>query len=143
MKTFRSHLHRQSGVAIIEFALLLLFLLLLAVGITEIGRAFWYYSVLQKSSRDAARCISQVEIGNNAAVTNCVDLAVADAVTAGVQPKPVSGEFTVTYDDNTTPEYVTVAVSHNMHWIWSPSSSLPSPGTGVPMNIKTTMPYLY
>ena len=48
--------NRQSGVAAVEFALLLAFLLVpIVYGTTEIGRAFYQYNTLVKASRAAAR----------------------------------------------------------------------------------------
>jgi Flp pilus assembly protein TadG len=49
---------RQKGVAIIEFALILPFLLMLTFITTEFGRAIWEYNTLTKSVRDAARYLS-------------------------------------------------------------------------------------
>lgn len=49
---------RQQGVAIVEFALVLPFLLLLTFITIEIGRAVWEYNTLTKSVRDAARYLS-------------------------------------------------------------------------------------
>jgi hypothetical protein len=50
--------HRQTGVALIEFALVLPFLLLLAFITTEYGRALYQYNTLAKSVRDAVRFLS-------------------------------------------------------------------------------------
>lgn len=50
--------HRQNGVALIEFALVLPFLLLLAFITTEYGRALYQYNTLAKSVRDAVRFLS-------------------------------------------------------------------------------------
>lgn len=49
---------RQTGVAIIEFALILPFLLLLSITTAEFGRAIWQYNTLTKSVREAARYLS-------------------------------------------------------------------------------------
>ena len=49
---------RQAGVAIVEFALVLPFLLLLTFLTTEFGRAIWQYNTVTKSVRDAARYLS-------------------------------------------------------------------------------------
>jgi Flp pilus assembly protein TadG len=49
---------KQNGVAIVEFALILPFLLLLTFITTEFGRAIWEYNTLAKSVRDAARYLS-------------------------------------------------------------------------------------
>lgn len=49
---------KQRGVALIEFALILPFLLLLSITAVEFGRAIWEYNTLTKSVRDAARYLS-------------------------------------------------------------------------------------
>lgn len=49
---------RSLGVAAIEFALLLVPLLTMLTGITEVGRGLYYYNTLAKSARDAARLMS-------------------------------------------------------------------------------------
>ncbi|NMM78539.1 TadE/TadG family type IV pilus assembly protein [Acidovorax sp. SRB_24] len=49
---------RQKGVALVEFALILPFLLLLSIITTEFGRAMYQYNTLTKSVRDAARYLS-------------------------------------------------------------------------------------
>lgn len=48
----------QRGVALVEFALILPLLLLLALLATEFGRALYQYNTLAKSVRDAARYLS-------------------------------------------------------------------------------------
>jgi hypothetical protein len=49
---------KQKGVAIVEFALILPFLLLLSFTAAEFGRAIWQYNTLTKSVRDAVRYLS-------------------------------------------------------------------------------------
>jgi hypothetical protein len=49
---------RQSGTAIVEFALILPLLLLLIFVVVEAGRAMYEYGVITKSVRDAARYMS-------------------------------------------------------------------------------------
>jgi len=48
----------QKGTAIVEFALILPFLLLLTFITTEFGRAMFQYNTITKSVRDAARYLS-------------------------------------------------------------------------------------
>lgn len=50
--------NKQTGVAILEFALVLPLLLLLTFIVTEYGRALYQYNILTKSVRDAARYLS-------------------------------------------------------------------------------------
>jgi hypothetical protein len=49
---------KQQGVALVEFALVLPFLLVLSIVTFEYGRAVWQYNTLTKSVRDAARYLS-------------------------------------------------------------------------------------
>lgn len=50
--------NKQSGVAIVEFALVLPLLLILTFITTEFGRALYQYNILTKSVRGAARYMS-------------------------------------------------------------------------------------
>jgi Flp pilus assembly protein TadG len=49
---------RQRGVAALEFVLVLIPLLVILTGITEYGRAMFYYNTIAKAARDAARLMS-------------------------------------------------------------------------------------
>lgn len=51
--------NKQRGIAAVELALVLLPLLILCFGITEIGRALYLYNGLVKATRGAARHLSQ------------------------------------------------------------------------------------
>ena len=55
--------NRQSGVALIEFALVLPLLLLMTFVVTEYSRALYQYNTLTKSVRDAARYLSMQDPG--------------------------------------------------------------------------------
>jgi Flp pilus assembly protein TadG len=50
---------RESGLAMIEFAVVLPLMLLLILGVAELGRAFMQYNVLTKSVRDGVRHLAQ------------------------------------------------------------------------------------
>lgn len=65
---------KQKGVAIVEFALVLPFLLLLTFITTEYGRAIWQYNTVTKSVRDAARYLSTQQPGTH--ITEARNLAV-------------------------------------------------------------------
>ena len=64
----------QSGIAVIEFALVLPILMLLMLATAEFGRAFYQYNTLTKSIRDGARYLSDnslngagvIELGGSA-----------------------------------------------------------------------------
>jgi Flp pilus assembly protein TadG len=51
-------LSKQRGVAAVELGIVLIPLVLLAFGITELGRAVYQYNTLVKTTRDAARFLS-------------------------------------------------------------------------------------
>jgi Flp pilus assembly protein TadG len=131
----------ESGTAIIEFALVLSFLLLLMVGITEIGRAFWYYDALQKAVRDGARCVSAN--GIVAFEPTCQQLVVNSANAAGISPPLQLADVVYSDSGGTVPEYVTMTIrNYPMLWIWSMGDSLPAPGGTVAIGLQATMPYM-
>ncbi|CAI8698260.1 pilus assembly protein [Burkholderia pyrrocinia] len=49
---------RTRGVAAVEFALVLMPMIMLATGVAEFGRAIYQYETLTKATRDAARYLS-------------------------------------------------------------------------------------
>lgn len=65
---------KQKGVALVEFALVLPFLILLSIITVEFGRAVWEYNTLTKSVRDAARYLSIQTPGTK--ITEARNLAV-------------------------------------------------------------------
>lgn len=118
------HPHRrQQGVAAVEMALLLPFMLLIFAGIVEFGRAFWYYDALAKATRDGARAMSLQpketiqSVGIGAAQTIVVNAANA----AGISPALTSAEVSITCldatfntvacSDGTAPENIRVSIS--------------------------------
>lgn len=68
MKTLR-HIR---GVAALEFAVLLIPLVILTFGMTELGRAFHYYNGLIKSTRDASRYLSMLSRGEGEVQARCL-----------------------------------------------------------------------
>ncbi|QOL51767.1 TadE/TadG family type IV pilus assembly protein [Massilia litorea] len=87
MRTIKS----QSGVAAVEMALLLGPLLLLAFGVTELGRAVYQYNTLAKAVRDGARYLSQYEPGNANRANEARSLVVCGATVCGDRKPLVSG----------------------------------------------------
>lgn len=55
---------RQKGVAAIELAFVLPLMLILAFGITELGRALYQYNGLVKATRGAVRYLAQQDLAN-------------------------------------------------------------------------------
>ena len=144
----------QKGVAVIEMALTLGFLLLLTVGITEFGRALWYYSAIQKVTRDGSRCLSYTKWENTSvaksAAGNCLSTVTTDAGSAGVLVTPSTVEMMLDGSTATTsswgvgnaPRYVGIHVQHDMTWLWSVGGGLPAPGDSVRSQIYATMPLM-
>jgi Flp pilus assembly protein TadG len=75
---------RQKGVALVEFALILPFLLLLSITAAEFGRAIWQYNTLTKSVRDAVRYLSIQTPGTK--MTEARNLIVYGDTAGGVTP---------------------------------------------------------
>lgn len=59
------HHQKQRGVAAVEFAILIIPMLLMVFGITEFGRAMYQYNTLVKATRDATRYLTTVGPGSN------------------------------------------------------------------------------
>lgn len=140
---------RQRGTAIIELAITMIFLLLLTLGITEVGRTFWYYSAMQKSARDGARCLSSLTWLGSADVAGCRTLVVNNANSSGLNPILAAGNVALTCDGGACtwgvgakPEYVTVTVAHQMRWLWSIVDGLPAAGESSGLKVVATMPYM-
>ena len=87
--------HRQRGVAAVELGFLLIPLVMMIFGITELGRAIYSYNTLDKTVRDAARHLSQHGPGDATiaaearclavyGVTDCSGSAVAPGLTTSM-----------------------------------------------------------
>jgi hypothetical protein len=72
---------QQKGVAVVEFGLVIILLLMIVGAIIEFGRVFWYYDALTKATRDGARFMSKsdkaiiasTEVNAAYSVVTCVD----------------------------------------------------------------------
>lgn len=67
---------KQKGVAAVELALLLIPLVLLVFGITELGRAIYQYNTIVKGVRDGTRYLTQYEPGNSSRIEEAKSLVV-------------------------------------------------------------------
>ena len=76
MKPTKNIRLQQSGVALVEFALILPLLLLLTFVTTEFGRALFQYNILTKSVRDAARYLSVYNPGDTTKILIAKNLVV-------------------------------------------------------------------
>lgn len=141
---------KQTGAAVIELAITLIFLLLLTVGITEIGRAFWYYTAMQSATRDGARCLSNLDWVGGASVDGCRALVRNDANSAGLNPQLALANIIAECDGascnwgtGNAPQYVTVTVQgYQIRWLWSMNIGVPAAGSTSGMRVVATMPYM-
>lgn len=98
---------KQTGAALVEFALVVTILFLLLAGTYELGRAFAFYDALSKATRDGARFMSVAKKAtiNSSSVSQAKSVVVAAANAAKV-PGFTSSNVVVTcldasYNDST------------------------------------------
>ncbi len=63
---------KQGGAAAVEFALLIIPMLVMVFGITEFGRAMYQYNTLVKLTRDATRYLTTQAAGAGVAAAQCL-----------------------------------------------------------------------
>lgn len=153
-------LKNMQGVAAIEFALVLILLLMILAAAIEFGRVFWYYTALTKATRDGARQMSVLQsfadIGNvrtlvvneaNAARV-AQDGAVSVLTNANVGMDCLNDAFgVIACDDDNPPVHVRVSITgFNVAlggWMPLLSNTSESDGFGVvTLNPQTTMRYI-
>lgn len=141
---------KQCGVAAVEFALLLIPLLMIVAGIIEFGRTFWYYDALVKSTRDGARYLSNVRastsIALDATLQDQAKNMVVDAVSAAQVPNfKKSNVAIVCAPDCTAPIYISVRINAYPVVIggWIPILTTTGATTwGVSLSPSTSMRYM-
>jgi Flp pilus assembly protein TadG len=123
-------LHRQNrkqkGQSMVEFAMVVPFLLLVVVGTIELGRAYYSYNTLSKAVREGARYVaghpydSTLELpnakkmtvfGNTGGTGNPVLPNLTTAMVT-ITPRSGTGGVAGPYDMGTPPDYVKVSVSY-------------------------------
>jgi hypothetical protein len=102
MKKLRNKLHKQRGLAAIEFTLVLPFLLLLIFACAEFGRLLYHYSALNKTVRDASRYLSSNVIhgdNGNVAIKATVSADVKNLIRFSQSSETTSLFASLTDDD--------------------------------------------
>lgn len=150
----------QKGAVVIEFALVIILLLMILAAAIEFGRVFWYYTALTKATRDGARQMSQLEsftaigdiqtlvVSEANAARVAQDGAVSVLTNANVNMECLSTSFTtVACSDDEPPAHVRVGiVGFNVAlggWIPLLSNTGVSGEFGtVTLNPQTTMGYM-
>lgn len=83
----------QTGVAAVEFAIILIPLLLIVAGVVEFGKTFWYYDALAKATRDGARLMATADkAAIVAAKSRAESLVVIAANSARLSPTITSAD---------------------------------------------------
>jgi Flp pilus assembly protein TadG len=72
-------MNRARGIATVEFVICAPFLLLLLLGVTEIGRAFIHYQTLTYAVRQGARYLSEHSIDGTTGVVSLTPTTIAEA----------------------------------------------------------------
>lgn len=148
----------QHGVAAVELALVIIFLLLLTAGIVEFGRAFWYYDALTKATRDGARMLSVADKATFSSFIDDAQFLVTEAAnSANLKPLLSEGQVSVTCLNETFStidcgssnlKNVRVAITGysidigGMFPFLSPSGGDSKVYSGVALAPQTTMPYM-
>jgi Flp pilus assembly protein TadG len=120
--------HRQDGVAIVEFALVLPLLLVIVMGIMDFGLYFYNDLLLTHAARDAARYAS---VGNQAA---------AEASIASAQGMLVSTSTpVVAVNLGSSGEEASVTLQATYHTLTPLPALVPGVGTDMAINATARM----
>ncbi|WEM45622.1 TadE/TadG family type IV pilus assembly protein (plasmid) [Photobacterium sp. DA100] len=133
---------QQSGVAMVEFTILLPFFLLLLLSLVELGRAFYTYAELEKISRDSARFLSGEFKGtdglytlDDSNITLTKNLAVYGSINGGTEaiiPALSTSQVEVTLTGN----YVKVEIKYPYQPVMS---FIPGYFTGKDIDLNFTL----
>ena len=157
----RDYKLKERGVAAVEFAIVISLLVLIIGGIIEFGRVLWYLDALTKATRDGARFISSVSVGQigslAVAATTPADCNSYSPVTANRLvycaavaahlPGFTIGNVAVSCDggsctDNMiAPSYVTVTIE-DYSVAFGSWFAIPLPSGQWPLTPHTTMRYM-
>lgn len=99
MKPLLSARSMQAGSALVEFAFVMIVMLLIVAGVLAFGRAFWYADALTKSTRDGARLLSSwpivVAADTTSGVTAAKNVAMSIANAANLSPQLAANNIVV------------------------------------------------
>lgn len=133
----------QQGIAVVEMTLVLPLLLLLLLGVAELGRVLYQYNTLTQAQRNGARYLASDSLNGDEVELDETAGANADRTrklivygnTAGVGtpllPGLSTGDVTVTVAD---PTHIQIDVTYNFTPIWD--ITLPTFGYGAPISLN-------
>ena len=120
----------QRGTALIEFALILPFMLVVTMVVVDLSRAFYMKSMLTSAARDGARLA--ITLGNPATYPGADNQSVVDRVSQVLTP--VTAVASVGLDSVSTTvtspiaSHYQVTVSGQFHWLYLGLLNFFSPG---------------
>ena len=125
MKKISTQIKEQQGLAVIEFTLVLPFLLLLIFASAEFGRLLYQYNALNKTVRDASRYLSSnVKFGDNGNLTikESISIDVKNLIQFG-QSTSASALFPNLSDDDISlainGDFIVITVNYDWQPIFS------------------------
>jgi hypothetical protein len=117
-RTQLNGIRRQHGIAVIELAIVAPIMLLILLGVAEMGRALFQYNTLSKAVRDSARYYSTEVFGGNN-IAGAINLVKYGQIGVGTPllpgPPPVVPLPTTVI--NATGTYVTVTGSYTFTFL--------------------------
>lgn len=156
-KTMRGFFKREEGGTVAELALMVPFLAVMLAGVTEFGRLFQSYTALTKSTRTAARYLSNHPF-NDVHKAKAKNLAACGQLTCGVNDQPVLPGLTPNHiciesSGSPNPVSVTISIPRTAGGCGSPYSyqpifdmsvllHAPAFSLNLPMAPSTTMYYM-
>jgi Flp pilus assembly protein TadG len=113
----------QHGVAAVEAAFLVIPLVILLLGVAELGRIFYQYNTIAKATRDGARYLSEMAPGTGHAAAKCLVVTGSPSCAGGPLVEGLAVDNVTICDATTCP------ATH---------ASVHADGSGVPvMNLVT------
>lgn len=156
-KIRRGFFQREEGGTVAELALMVPFLAVMLAGVTEFGRLFQSYTTLAKSTRTAARYLSNHPF-NDVQKAKARNLAACGQLTCGANDQPLlpgltPGHICIDSTGSPNPVSVTVSIPRNPTGCGSPYTyqpifdlavllHAPTFSLNLPMAPSTTMYYM-
>ena len=109
---------RRRGASIVEFSLVFLLLMLVVLGLMDLGRGVWAYTTVAQASREAARYIMVHGSANPASDSDIENVVVQHAI--GLDASKL--EVSTSYDENNSErgDAIDVDVSYDFQLITAP-----------------------
>lgn len=132
MRAFwRTHTQRERGANLVEFALVVPLLVLMLVGVADLGRAFSTYIAITNAAREGARFASKLPYSESA----IEDKVIAEASSSGIML--TADEIEVNNLNGTSGDPITVTVVHDFPLILG--SLIGLPGGSITLRNSSTM----